>query len=772
MTYIASGTFEVTGDTDWFTADLKAGQSYVIELVDATGTVIQITSDELGVMFSTDNPGHFTPEEDGPVTFSAFGIAPGSYSIRISEIADDYADNADSTGVIKGGGANGRFEAVGDSDWFGAKLPAGQAYEYSVSTTGAWEVRIVDQHGHLVELPPVGANGKGVFVPDETGEYEIVVVSTGDAGTFKPVNYDLSFKPIAHVDDYGHTAATAGTITLGGGALPSGSQTGKLELAGDKDWFKVELDANHSYSIKVAGLTAADAGTVVIVDAQGNPVTLPGELGKGTAGATAFTPAASGTYYVQVQSGGPTGNYTVSVSEYADDYTNSAVRPGTIAVGTTAQGAFEAVGDSDWFKVDLVAGKSYSTTATMNGQSSYFAFATFADGQGLVPLGQTFTATASGTYYVQVLGFQDGATTKGPNYTLSVNAYADDYADNVQTTGTITVGGQATGKTEVMWDEDWFKVTLVEGKSYVFTASGGFLPPTVQVVDAQGNYVGSNVLTAHASGTYYLSVTGLFPGGAYTIKAQEYPDDYGDTVPTGGTFAGSPDFTGDGQHKTGTDAVDRLTGAARGDLLQGGGGNDVLSGKDGNDLLDGGTGNDRLTGGTGNDTYVVDSRGDKVIELANGGRDTVLSSITHTLADNVEVLRLTGSAAINGTGNALANELYGNSAKNTLAGGAGADTFVFRNGDTGATTATADRILDFAHAEGDRINLSAIDAGTADHAFDFIGGSRFSGHAGELRFMTVAGNTFVQADLDGDKAADLVIRLDGLHTLVSADFVL
>ena len=50
------------------------------------------------------------------------------------------------------------------------------------------------------------------------------------------------------------------------------------------------------------------------------------------------------------------------------------------------------------------------------------------------------------------------------------------------------------------------------------------------------------------------------------------------------------------------------------------------------------------------------------------------SSVTYTLAANVENLVLTGAAAINGTGNALDNMLTGNAGNNTLDGGLGADT--------------------------------------------------------------------------------------------------
>lgn len=53
----------------------------------------------------------------------------------------------------------------------------------------------------------------------------------------------------------------------------------------------------------------------------------------------------------------------------------------------------------------------------------------------------------------------------------------------------------------------------------------------------------------------------------------------------------------------------------------------ALTGNAGNNLLDGRAGADRMTGGSGNVTYLVDDTGDKVIEGANGGIDTVKSSV-------------------------------------------------------------------------------------------------------------------------------------------------
>ncbi|BAY27535.1 hemolysin-type calcium-binding region [Calothrix sp. NIES-2100] len=126
----------------------------------------------------------------------------------------------------------------------------------------------------------------------------------------------------------------------------------------------------------------------------------------------------------------------------------------------------------------------------------------------------------------------------------------------------------------------------------------------------------------------------------------------------------------------GNELDNAITGNAAANTLIGGSGNDTLIGGDGNDFLDGGTGNDLLTGGVGNDSYTVDSIGDTIIEEVNTGTDLVQSSVSWLLGTNLENLTLTGTEAINGTGNSLNNILTGNTAANILSGDDGNDTLI------------------------------------------------------------------------------------------------
>jgi Ca2+-binding RTX toxin-like protein len=113
-----------------------------------------------------------------------------------------------------------------------------------------------------------------------------------------------------------------------------------------------------------------------------------------------------------------------------------------------------------------------------------------------------------------------------------------------------------------------------------------------------------------------------------------------------------------------------------------------------------------MAGGAGDDYFFVDASGDVVVENVDEGHDLVLSSVSHSLAANVEDLVLYGTA-IDGIGNELANDIAGNDAANTLDGREGADTLEGGAGDdTYLVDDEADAVSEAAGAGVDLVRAS------------------------------------------------------------------
>ncbi len=236
----------------------------------------------------------------------------------------------------------------------------------------------------------------------------------------------------------------------------------------------------------------------------------------------------------------------------------------------------------------------------------------------------------------------------------------------------VALGGQVSGKIELPADEDWFKVTLQAGETYVFdlrgadggggTLGSGSAEAYLTLYDPSGYFeesasnagVGGDPLMSYVptvSGQYYVGVADLYDSGTgtYTLRVSLEAES------------------------------SVLTGTNGDDILYGGRGDDSIYGLAGSDLLNGRAGADKMLGGDGSDTYYVDHTGDLVSETnavaRAGGTDSVYSSLaSYTLGANVENGRIIATGAANLIGNGLNNVLYAGAGNNVLHGGAGSDT--------------------------------------------------------------------------------------------------
>ncbi len=237
----------------------------------------------------------------------------------------------------------------------------------------------------------------------------------------------------------------------------------------------------------------------------------------------------------------------------------------------------------------------------------------------------------------------------------------------------------------------------------------------------------------------------------------------------------------------GLNGDDKLTGLDGIDSLKGGNGSDTLIGGKGSDYLDGGADNDVLTGGDGNDSYYVDSQADVINETVGGGvGDTVYASVSFSLAadDNIEFLLANGAAGVSLTGNALNNTIRGGAGGDvltgglgvdTLKGGGGADVFNYDLVNESAFGSVPDQIVDFVVGQ-DKIDLHDIDANgstVANDDFSFIGTAGFTG-LGQIRAVQSGARTYIYVNASGDKAAEMILRLDNViaANLHDTDFIL
>ncbi|SFK78272.1 calcium-binding protein [Methylorubrum salsuginis] len=222
----------------------------------------------------------------------------------------------------------------------------------------------------------------------------------------------------------------------------------------------------------------------------------------------------------------------------------------------------------------------------------------------------------------------------------------------------------------------------------------------------------------------------------------------------------------------------------------------TITGNAGANRIDGGVGADKMTGGLGDDVYWVDNTGDRVVEARNGGTDAVISKVSFSLDGTyIENLTLDGTANIDAVGSAAANIIRGNAGSNDIRGGRGADTLYAGNdnvtdifhyvsaGDSGPSLAAADHILQFdvaltaSYTKSDKIDLSAMDAGTAagDQAFRYVNEfvSARSGQAqGQIMVKAVGTDAHVMIDIDGNKTTDMLIIVENTPSLTAWDFIL
>ncbi|MDB5472129.1 MAG: hypothetical protein JWR84_3689 [Caulobacter sp.] len=723
---ITDADFNGDGKIDYLYQTGGAGSGYNYALNNGNGAftiVAQASSPFANITLSTASFSHYAADFDGDGDIDLFEVlnsAVGSNSYFRND-SGTFVNASASTFPVPGVNLRvvpGDFDGDGDADIL-----------YQTGTTGGspWEYARSNGNGTFTILSQANSPFNGLALQDFGTQNYRVGDFNGDgrldlwtvSGSSNRVYFNGGAPPVlvsSTPSDNGTGVSTTANIVLTfDQTVAKGTGTIRIYRASD-DLLIESIDVT-------TGLVTGAGATWTI-----NPSTT---LAAGTAfyvqvDSTAFVDTTGGAY-AGIDDETTLNFTTASAGAVANDDTGSVAENGTIAAGSVTGN------DTGFTAVTAVNGNGANVGVQI----------TLASGARL-------TLNANGSY------------SYNPNGAFNSLAGAASGASNTSATDsfTYTVNGGDTATVTIT-------VTGVDSTGDVLQGTGGD--------DAIDGGTGNDVLNG-GNGDDELS-GGL---GSDILNGQNDND----------TLNG-----GDGNDKLyGLSGVDELNGGLGNDYMYGGDSNDTLTGGAGNDMLDGGAGGDAMAGGGDNDVYLVDNSNDSTIELPGEGYDIVRTALTWTLADNIEGLELQGSGNANGFGNAGANNLQGNSGDNFLTGLGGVDTINGNDGDDviiggegndllrgglghddfrvahafGPVLET-DQVYDFNTAEGDRVDISQIDAiaGGSDNAFTYVGAT-FGKHAGEMTLSFASGITTLRLDINGDGKADYQMKINGD---VVADYV-
>ncbi|HYW18293.1 MAG TPA: DUF4347 domain-containing protein [Nodularia sp. (in: cyanobacteria)] len=514
-------------------------------------------------------------------------------------------------------------------------------------------------------------------------------------------------------DDTGNTIATAKPLTTTSTSL---SGNGIIERNTDIDFYSFYTGAG-AISLTVNPFTRAPNLDILaqLYNATGNLIgsSNPTDL----LSATITTNVAAGTYYLAIDGvgkGDPLGTGYTDYGSLGQYFINGTILPNGTHLGTANNENFTTTAQQDI--MDAKGGNDSITSTFANLQQN---------------------DTLNGGTEIDTLIISGGISTNA--ITINLNN-----ANQFNIPGTTIIGFERS-------DLSGFNGKI----SFVGTSGDDWIKAGA----------GNDDLTGDAGNDYLNGGTGAdtMIGGAGNDAY--YVDNVGDTITeiagegTDAVFSTITYTLGNNLENLTLEGTSAISGT--GNSL-----NNTLTGNSGNNVFNGKEGADTMIGGAGNDSYYLDNVGDKITENADQGTDSVFSTITYTLGNNLENLMLEGTAAINGFGNILNNTLTGNSGDNVLNGRAGVDSMIGGAGnDAYSVDNLGDTITEIAdqgtdavfttitYTLGNNLENLMLEGTSAINGTGNALNNRIRGNAAANTLNGGAGNDF----LDGKEGADTLI---------------
>ncbi len=464
------------------------------------------------------------------------------------------------------------------------------------------------------------------------------------------------------------------------------------------------------------------------------------------------------------------GGNGVDTASYAD--TSNGV---TVNLLTGAASGNDALGDT-FISIENLTGSTGSDNLTGDGNGNVIS------GLG----GNDIIAGGSGNDTLDGGDDNDTITDTGAN-TVS-GGDGDDTLIDVFVSGGTWDGGAGSDTIDLSNDSYTATIDLTSGS---FVNFGATFTNFENVVGTQGNdtitgsavfntingYIGNDSIVDNDSQDDNLNGG---DGIDLLVSDLTYVDDAwfnfvtGVATYSGGTFLHFSNFenitVGGGADVTGNSLANIITitetGSSHNNTVDGGGGADTIFTGSGNDIINGGTGADSMSGGTDSDQYYVDTQLDVVNEAIGGGVDTVLASVSYTLAalqeiENLATINNAGLAAINLTGNEFANSLTGNAGANVLNGAGGADTMSGLVGnDAYAVDNALDQVIEAVGGGTDRVYASVSYVLAVGQEIETLSTNNNAG----LAAINLKGNGFANA-LIGNAGANVLNGAGGIDTM-------
>jgi Bacterial pre-peptidase C-terminal domain len=566
----AAGDISPAGDTDWYRLHVEHGQRYSLTLngvpaetgdtldpmlavYDGAGNQLAFNDDANGLNSALS----YVPAQTGDVFVEARGFgdqAVGRYELNVSAAPippDDAGNDAGTRARVRAGvSVNGAIEYEGDVDWYRLSARTGQRYHITLAGAGGDNsladpyLRVVDAGG--TELASNddsdGLNSALDFIPTHGGDVFVVAGAFSDsyAGAYA-LNVTSERAP--------HDSTSADVNTHGRIALGQ-TVTANLDFAGDRDWYRVNLEGGQSYRFAMAGAGASpvDDTLIKVYDAHGAELAMDDDSGEGFNSYLEFAAPSTGVYYLEARgfSDDAIGGY--SLAAFEGDIANGPQTDVALSAdGDAREGVLTPAGDRDWYRVAMKDGQTIRVglsgaggpdslrdpLVAIHGADGVEIMRDDDGGEGLNSWLE-FTAPAEADYFINVQSFAEDETGR---YVVTVTP--GEIGADANSAESITPSGDArVSLINQPGDVDWYRVDMIEGRPYRFNLQGGDAPgplsnPVLTLLNEEGVQVAADndggagvnsylTFTPTTSGAYYAAVSGYQDAwGNYSLSVSD-----------------------------------------------------------------------------------------------------------------------------------------------------------------------------------------------------------------------------------------------------------